>query len=68
MTKWAFAAGALAGGAGWFVYNGILPKTQGFGKTFVGTPGQGSCSRSHTTTARTPRGRRRCWSSWTSTT
>ena len=41
MTKWAFAAGALAGGAGWFVYNGILPKTQGFGKTFVGTPGQG---------------------------
>src|SRR5262245_32182479 len=41
MNKSAFAAGALAGGAGWFVYNGILPKTQGFGKTFVGTHGEG---------------------------
>jgi peptidoglycan/xylan/chitin deacetylase (PgdA/CDA1 family) len=34
------AAGALAG-AGWAFYNGQTPKAQGFGKSFIGTPGQG---------------------------
>jgi peptidoglycan/xylan/chitin deacetylase (PgdA/CDA1 family) len=42
MTKWPFAAGALAGAAGWGIYNAIAPKAQGFGRTFVGTPGTGN--------------------------
>jgi peptidoglycan/xylan/chitin deacetylase (PgdA/CDA1 family) len=41
MRKWPLAAGALAGAAGWAFYNGQAPKPQGFGKTFIGTPGQG---------------------------
>jgi peptidoglycan/xylan/chitin deacetylase (PgdA/CDA1 family) len=42
MTKWPFAAGALAGAAGWSIYNAVAPKAQGFGRTFVGTPGTGN--------------------------
>jgi peptidoglycan-N-acetylglucosamine deacetylase len=30
--------GGVLGLSGWALYNGQLPKTQGFGKTFVGTP------------------------------
>ena len=41
MRKWSLAAGALAGAAGWTIYNGQAPKPQGFGKTFIGTPGHG---------------------------
>lgn len=41
MRKWPLAAGALAGAAGWAIYNGQAPKPQGFGKTFIGTPGRG---------------------------
>lgn len=33
--------GAAAAGAGWAFYNGQAPKPQGFGKTFIGTPGEG---------------------------
>jgi peptidoglycan/xylan/chitin deacetylase (PgdA/CDA1 family) len=40
--KTIIAAAAAAGGAGWALYNGQLPKTQGFGRTFVGTPGDGN--------------------------
>jgi peptidoglycan/xylan/chitin deacetylase (PgdA/CDA1 family) len=32
---------AAAGAAGWAGYNAIAPKAQGFGRTFVGTPGEG---------------------------
>jgi peptidoglycan/xylan/chitin deacetylase (PgdA/CDA1 family) len=41
MKKWPFVAAAVAG-AGWAYYNGQAPKPQGFGKTFVGTPGRGN--------------------------
>jgi peptidoglycan/xylan/chitin deacetylase (PgdA/CDA1 family) len=41
VRKWPIAAGALAGAAGWAIYNGQAPKPQGFGKTFIGTPGRG---------------------------
>jgi peptidoglycan/xylan/chitin deacetylase (PgdA/CDA1 family) len=41
VRKLPLAAGALAGAAGWAIYNGQAPKPQGFGKTFIGTPGQG---------------------------
>ncbi len=42
MKKWPVAAGgALAGAAGWALYNGQTPKAQGFGTTFHGTPGEG---------------------------
>jgi peptidoglycan-N-acetylglucosamine deacetylase len=41
MKKWPFVAAGLAG-AGWSYYNGQAPKPQGFGKTFVGTPGRGN--------------------------
>lgn len=40
MTRWPLAAGTLAGAA-WAIYNGQAPKPQGFGKTFIGTPGDG---------------------------
>ena len=32
---------ATAGAVGWAGYNAIAPKAQGFGRTFVGTPGEG---------------------------
>ena len=41
MKKWPLAAGALASAAGYCLYNGQTPKAQGFGKTFIGTPGSG---------------------------
>ena len=41
MRTWPLALGAAAGAAGWGIYNAISPKGQGFGKSFVGTPGQG---------------------------
>jgi peptidoglycan/xylan/chitin deacetylase (PgdA/CDA1 family) len=41
VRKWPFALGAAAGAAGWSLYNGLYPTAQGFGKAFVGTPGQG---------------------------
>ncbi len=41
MRIWPFAAGAVAGAAAYLGYNGITPKAQGFGRTFVGTPGEG---------------------------
>lgn len=41
MRKWPLAAGGLLGAAGWAFYNGQAPKPQGFGKTFIGTPGAG---------------------------
>jgi peptidoglycan/xylan/chitin deacetylase (PgdA/CDA1 family) len=41
MRKWPLAAGAFAGATGWTLYNGLWPTAQGFGKTFVGTPGRG---------------------------
>jgi peptidoglycan-N-acetylglucosamine deacetylase len=41
VSKWPLAAGALAAGAGWVIYNGQAPKPQAFGKTFIGTPGRG---------------------------
>ena len=41
MRKWPLAAAALTGAAGWAIYNGQAPKPQGFGKTFIGTPGRG---------------------------
>jgi peptidoglycan/xylan/chitin deacetylase (PgdA/CDA1 family) len=41
MRRWPFAAGALAGATGWTLYNAIAPTAQGFGRTFVGTPGTG---------------------------
>jgi peptidoglycan/xylan/chitin deacetylase (PgdA/CDA1 family) len=37
----ALGAGAVTGAAAWAFYNGQLPKTQGFGRTFIGTPGKG---------------------------
>ncbi len=45
MKKWpaaAAAGGALAGVTGWALYNGQTPKAQGFGTTFIGTPGEGN--------------------------
>ena len=41
MRTWPLAFGAAAGAAGWGIYNAISPKGQGFGKSFVGTPGKG---------------------------
>jgi peptidoglycan/xylan/chitin deacetylase (PgdA/CDA1 family) len=40
VKKWPLAAAGLAG-AGWAFYNGQAPKPQGFGRSFVGTPGRG---------------------------
>jgi peptidoglycan/xylan/chitin deacetylase (PgdA/CDA1 family) len=40
MRRWPFAVAGL-GAAGWAFYNGQAPKPQGFGRTFVGTPGEG---------------------------
>jgi len=41
VRKWPLvAAGGLAG-AGWALYNGQVPTPQGFGKSFIGTPGDG---------------------------
>ena len=45
MKKWPVAAaagGALAGAAGWALYNGQTPMAQGFGTTFTGTRGEGN--------------------------
>jgi peptidoglycan/xylan/chitin deacetylase (PgdA/CDA1 family) len=42
VRKSPLAAGALAGAAGWAIYNGQAPKPQTFGRTFIGTPGQGT--------------------------
>lgn len=42
MRKWPFVAGALGAAGGWAVYNGQAPKPQGFGRSFVGTPGDGT--------------------------
>jgi hypothetical protein len=39
MRKWPPLAGALGAAGGWAVYNGQAPKPQGFGKSFVETPG-----------------------------
>ncbi len=42
MRKWPLAAGSVAGAAaGWAFYNGQAPRPQGFGRTFIGTPGRG---------------------------
>ena len=41
MRTWPLAFGAAAGAAGWGIYNAISPTGQGFGKSFVGTPGKG---------------------------
>jgi peptidoglycan-N-acetylglucosamine deacetylase len=41
MRRWPLVGGALAGAAGWAVYNGQAPKPQAFGRTFIGTPGDG---------------------------
>jgi peptidoglycan/xylan/chitin deacetylase (PgdA/CDA1 family) len=41
MKAWPLLAGTAAGAAGWAGYNAIAPKAQGFGRTFVGTPGRG---------------------------
>jgi peptidoglycan-N-acetylglucosamine deacetylase len=40
VRKWPLAAGLL-GTAGWAFYNYQAPKPQGFGTTFIGTPGKG---------------------------
>jgi len=42
MRKWPLAAGAVAGATSWTLYNALWPTAQGFGKTFVGTPGRGN--------------------------
>lgn len=42
MRMWPLAAGALAGATGWTLYQGLHPTAQGFGRTFVGTPGRGT--------------------------
>jgi peptidoglycan/xylan/chitin deacetylase (PgdA/CDA1 family) len=42
MRKAPLAAGAaVAGAVGWTLYNALAPKAQGFGRTFIGTPGRG---------------------------
>lgn len=41
MRKWPLVAGGLAAATGWTAYNAIAPKAQGFGRTFIGTPGTG---------------------------
>ncbi len=41
MRKWPLALGAAAGATGWTLYNALTPKAQGFGRAFVGTPGEG---------------------------
>ncbi len=41
MRKWPLAVGAAAGATGWAIYNALEPKAQGFGRAFVGTPGEG---------------------------
>ena len=41
MRIWPLAFGAAAGAAGWGIYNAISPTGQGFGRSFVGTPGKG---------------------------
>ena len=41
MRTWPLAFGAAAGAAGWGIYNSISPTGQGFGRSFVGTPGKG---------------------------
>jgi peptidoglycan-N-acetylglucosamine deacetylase len=44
VNKWPVAAaagGVLAGAAGVALYNGQTPMAQGFGSTFIGTPGEG---------------------------
>ncbi|MGH3011723.1 MAG: polysaccharide deacetylase family protein [Gaiellaceae bacterium] len=41
MRKWPLAAGAAVGAGAWSIYNAISPTGQGFGKSFVGTPGKG---------------------------
>lgn len=41
MRRWPFLAGGLLGAGGWAFYNGQAPKPQAFGRTFVGTPGEG---------------------------
>jgi peptidoglycan-N-acetylglucosamine deacetylase len=42
MRRSALAAGALATAGGLVAYNALAPKAQGFGQTFVGTPGHGN--------------------------
>jgi peptidoglycan-N-acetylglucosamine deacetylase len=42
MRIWPLGASALAGAAAYAFWNGQLPKTQGFGRTFIGTPGEGN--------------------------
>ena len=41
MRLWPVIAGGAAAAAGWAGYNAIAPKAQGFGRTFVGSPGEG---------------------------
>jgi peptidoglycan-N-acetylglucosamine deacetylase len=41
MRIWPLLAGGAAAAAGWTGYNAVAPKAQGFGRTFVGTPGEG---------------------------
>jgi peptidoglycan/xylan/chitin deacetylase (PgdA/CDA1 family) len=43
VKRWQLAAGAAGGAAAiWAYYNAQAPKPQGFGRTFIGTPGQGT--------------------------
>ena len=42
MRKWPFVTGAAVGATAYAAYNAITPKAQGFGRTFVGTPGRGN--------------------------
>jgi peptidoglycan-N-acetylglucosamine deacetylase len=42
VRKWPIVTGAAVGVTGWALYNGQTPRAQGFGKTFIGTPGQGN--------------------------
>ena len=39
MRRWPLVTGGLAAATGWTAYNAVAPKAQGFGRTFVGTPG-----------------------------
>ncbi len=41
MKRWPLVAGTLATAGGLLAYNALEPKAQGFGQTFVGTPGHG---------------------------
>jgi peptidoglycan-N-acetylglucosamine deacetylase len=41
MRRWPLVAGGLAAATGWTTYNALAPKAQGFGRTFIGTPGTG---------------------------